>query len=122
LAAGTAPFQLQLTGPYVNGRGITADAEPTAEWRQLIDEVRTAASQSMISTEELGDPPFAPHISVGHGRADGDSEPLETALAGLGRSLYEDFVIDRIHLLAVDQHVEEGIFDWEPIADFTLAG
>lgn len=122
LAAGTAPFRLQATGPYVNSRGITVNAEPTAGWLQLVDGVREVATRTITTPDAIGAPPFAPHISVGYGRADGSSEPLEKALAELGRSIEEDFVIDRIHLLAVNQHVADGFFDWEPVADFALAG
>jgi 2'-5' RNA ligase len=121
-AALIEPLALQFGGPVVHDKAITADAAITDEWTRLIEAVRAAAVGTICDEDDLGAPPFGPHVSLGYARADGSTEDLEKALVELGRPLDRELMVDRIHLLAVNQHPVDGIFDWEPIESFPLGG
>ncbi|WP_073459140.1 2'-5' RNA ligase family protein [Pseudonocardia thermophila] len=115
------PFTLQLDGPRVTEYAVTVDAPASPEWTALVTAIRAAAAE-LDPGRELPIPPYAPHISVGYGIADGDDEVLREPLAAMTGTGPFPLPVNEVHLLAVQQDPQRGIFCWEPIAALPLGG
>ncbi|MDH6677583.1 hypothetical protein M2284_001782 [Rhodococcus sp. LBL1] len=118
-----APFVIQLTGPYVSPDSVELAGERNAEWDQLVGAVRTCVG-AVLDGAEMPPAPYAPHVSLGYGTRDVDSEPLIAELARLaaGREpqLTVPMHVTDLHLLAVHQDAVAGIYTWDTISTHSL--
>ncbi|MGI5125842.1 2'-5' RNA ligase family protein [Pseudonocardia sp. CA-107938] len=121
VASSHAPFTVELSGPGITEYGVVVDAPPPPQWDALVDGVRAIPAR-LDPGREMPNRPYAPHVSVGYGVAEGDGEVLRAPLAAVPAP--GPFVLDvrEVHLLAVRQEPERGIFSWDPIAVLPLSG
>ncbi|MGB6073883.1 MAG: 2'-5' RNA ligase family protein [Rhodococcus sp. (in: high G+C Gram-positive bacteria)] len=116
--AALEPFTVDMTGPHIFEHSVGYEGNRSPQWDSLVRSVRAGA------TTVLGDPamppaPHAPHISLGYGTADVDSEPLTAELARLGarrgRQQSVRMHVAEVQLLSVHQDSAAGIYTWDTI-------
>lgn len=119
--SGMAPFTVELGRPEISEYGVAVDAPAIPAWDGLVDGVRAVAT-SLAPDRELPNRPYRPHVSVGYGVADGDSELLRGPLDSVPTTAPLLLNVAEVHLLSVHQEPERGIFSWDPIAVLPLGG
>ncbi|MEU1432228.1 hypothetical protein ABZ412_34700 [Nocardia sp. NPDC005746] len=119
IAAGTAAFSMQMTGPFPDETGVAMEASSSALWRRLLDGTRAAAEQIFGTSRPLPAPPTRPHVSLGYGVADADSEHLLGALKPIEVSA--ELAVKELCFVAVHQDPSAGTFTWDVISSHRLA-
>lgn len=135
-AADFQPFDIPLTAPVADDWSLGVRGLPSAEWHHLVDGVRTVAAETINIDHEMPKAPFGPHLSLGYGVADGSSEQIQLASDSLngsrGLNTLNDsdalagselplLRVSELHLLAVHQDVEAGIFHWDSSKTFAVS-
>ncbi|MFD7161270.1 hypothetical protein ACFV9C_42260 [Kribbella sp. NPDC059898] len=115
--------RLQLTtGPAVVGvHGVTLWTPPPATvFLDLVHRCRNAV-ETVLGGSALAplSPHFAPHMGLGYGLVDGDSDPLIRSIKDTWIEPVTS-IITAVDLVAVDQHPEQGTFSWQPISTIDL--
>ncbi|MDZ7930351.1 2'-5' RNA ligase family protein [Rhodococcus sp. NPDC076796] len=114
------PFTVDMTGPHIFEHSVGYEGNRSPQWDSLVRSVRAGA------TAVLGDPamPPAPHISLGYGTANVDSEPLTAELARLGaergRQQSVRMHVTEVQLLSVHQDSAAGTYTWDTISTHIL--
>jgi hypothetical protein len=119
--ADIAPFTVELGRPWITEYGVVVDAPAVPAWDGLVDGVRAAAT-ALDPGRQLPNRPYAPHVSLGYGVADGDGELLKGPLDAIPAATPFRMHVHEVHLLSVHQEPERGIFSWDPIAVLPLGG
>ncbi|WP_415972640.1 2'-5' RNA ligase family protein [Rhodococcus sp. 077-4] len=124
-SAALAPFTVDMTGPYVSEYSVGYEGSRSQQWDSLVRSVRACAATA-LGDAAMPPEPHAPHISLGYGTADSDSEPLIAELAGLDarddRRRTVRMNISEVRLLAVHQDSTAGIYTWDTISTHQLGG
>lgn len=123
VAARHRPFTLTLQRPRPHGEALVAVADPSPEWDALLADVRAAVAAAFPG-EPLPGAPHAPHVSLGYGTRDTDEARLLAELDRLADDVRWDVALPvaTLHLLSVDGVPDPGLFRWQALAAFPLAG
>lgn len=140
-AADLQPFDIPLAAPVADDWSLGVRGLPSAEWHHVVNGVRAAAAETINLGHEMPKAPFGPHLTLGYGVADGSSEQIQLAsdslndsrnLSGLtssggpngsgalAGSGLPPLRVNKLHLLAVHQDVEAGIFHWDSSETFSI--
>ncbi|MEA5454742.1 hypothetical protein SPF06_08415 [Sinomonas sp. JGH33] len=122
LAAATKPFEVPLGAPVVDDFALGARGLATPEWTALLDGVRAAAADTVNAGLPIPDPPFAPHVTLGYGVAEGSGERIQGASDSLGGEPLPPLVVSSMHFLAVHQDTERGTFTWDTTTELAFGG
>ncbi|MDQ4504094.1 hypothetical protein [Sinomonas sp. ASV322] len=119
LAASTKPFTVPLAAPVVDDFSLGVRGPSTPEWSALLDGVRAAAAETVNAGLPIPNPPFAPHVTLGYGVAEGSGERIQRASDALGGPV-PPLAVAGLHFLAVHQDTERGRFTWDTTTELAF--
>ncbi|RBP99470.1 2'-5' RNA ligase [Bifidobacterium xylocopae] len=119
-AQSVSEFKLGFSLPRVHGEAVEAFGTPRRGWDNLVDAIRTALGRAGFQTA-LTDPPFGPHYTFAYCTADTGQENdthIQKVLDQVCQP--QSMVVDSMHLVAVNQYPDEGVFRFDRLHSWPL--
>lgn len=121
MASAIEPFSIELSAPTADDWGLGVRGIATPAWSAVTAGVRAAASRSINASTPMPLGVAVPHISLGYGLANGNTEEIQRA-SDDNRKRIPALKVDSLHFLAVHQDVERGTFTWDATSPVQLTG
>lgn len=107
------PFTVEFARPCIRETAIEALGTPVGQWHQAVTAIRGAMTELGLGSS-LTDEPFGPHYTFAYCQNDTSSRED----AQLGKALERvckphSWRVDTLHLVAVEQRPDEGVFRFE---------
>ncbi len=110
-------FQVTYAGATVRERAVEAIGQPSDQWADLVWHIQRAVDVAGLG-HTLAEPPFGPHYTLAYCVEDVLDSDIETRLAAVATST--TMAVDKVTLVAVDQHPDKGIFTFDTLAQWPL--
>jgi len=110
-------FELSFSKPEIRREAVEAISNPNQSWEQIVGILRSELMAAGL-TDFLEAIPFAPHYSLAYGTKHSDDALTAAALEFVAKST--SFWVNKVHLVAVDQDPESGIFSFQTLREWEL--
>ena len=116
LAAHTLQFTVPLSAPTERRASVALAGQNSQAWLALVEQSRALVLEVFGRERDLPPAPSEPHISIGYGTSDTNSDALTNGLSMLASRAYE-LRVDAVHFVSVHQDRVHGTITWDTISE-----